>query len=232
MTPEQKFVHDRALAIITQISLSTTQIPIIFTSCCKKQAEAFVEQNDSYALIHTTPAGKALEDLNLFNHMSQKLAYLYWFILSTRFIIENDFPDEAIFFANPENPTSTAFGIEIPLLYTTKPNVATIFNPLTNTRTHRDNWAKQGLIRSYVLELINTYVDGPASYEMNAIQLRLFKKFEETEDGMPTTTDLEEARIEIGLKIMLTALITTYGNFSIDNRRGNNNPLTCALENI
>ena len=127
-------ISEKAIACVVTGDVRTPHQPVIFTSCRKAEAEDFVAANPGHALIHSTPAGAALEELRLFDQMSMKTAYLHWFYLSARFVVENAFPDNVLFFANHENPTSTAFGIEIPLLYHLKPNIRSLTNPLAPSK--------------------------------------------------------------------------------------------------
>ena len=229
MSLTRKQVFDKAMEVIACGDIKTDgREPVIFTSDRKTEAESFVAiEPDRYALIHSTPAGAALEELNLFDHMSSKLAYLHWFYLSARFVMENDWPQKVRFFGNFENKTSTAFGIEIPLFYHAKPGIEFIHNPLSDVTVFRDQWMSEGLMRSYVLALTNTWMEGPAEYltEEDAV---LFNKFQEAANGLPTTEDKLEYRYEMALKLMTSGYLLTYGNFPKDPQR-ENSPLTAAL---
>ncbi|NBX67089.1 MAG: hypothetical protein EBQ96_08850 [Proteobacteria bacterium] len=215
-----KEIADRAFKIITAGSVRTADKIVIFTSDRKKEAEAFVAANKGYALIHTTPAGKALEDLKLFDHMSPKLAYLFWFFLSARLIIENQMPDDVLFFGNPDNKTSTAYGIETPLLYFAKPNVKTLTNPLTGETHAKEDWLDQNIMRGYVLRLTNLYFCGPGN-NITPDEDILHARFGEAVDGFPTTNDPEEYLKEYALKIMVAGYLWQHGNFPKDPRHGN-----------
>ena len=219
MMTEREAIFADAISVITAGVVKTDKKPVIFTSCCKKEAEAFVAAKpDDYALIHSTPAGKKLEELDLFKHMSPKLAYLFWFFLSSRFVIENEFPRDVHFFANFSNPTSTAFGIEIPLLFNTKPNVLAITNPLVGVTLPRNQWMENRLMRPYVLGLMNLYNLGP-DHHMTADEAILHTKFSEATDGMPSTTDPLEYRFEIALKMMTLGYLGEFGKFAVDDKQ-------------
>lgn len=214
---ERERIFDEAFRTIAQGEIRTALKPVIFTSCQKAHAEEFVAANPDYAVIHSTPAGKRLEELQLFKHMSPKLAYLHWFYLSARFVIENDFPQDVLFFGNLDNPSSTAFGIESVLLYHAKPKVQSLTNPLNGITYPKAEWHDTGIIRPYVLALTNLYFCGPQQ-TMNAQEAVLHRKFGESVDGLPTTTDPLEYRSEFALKVMLAGYLGAFGNLPKDTR--------------
>lgn len=212
MTTNRETIFRQAHEAIVYGSVKTDKLPAIFTSCKKPEAQRFIADNPAYGLIHSSEAGKALEQLDLFKHMSGKLAYLHWFYLSARFVVENDFPPEVIFVADFANPSSTAFGIEIPVIYATKPDVTHITNPLNGVTIPRADWHAQRLCRPYVAALLNHYANGPR-YDLTDEESLLIRKFNEAGKVIPTTEDPLDFSTEWGLQTMLVGYLGAYGKF-------------------
>ncbi|HNQ92816.1 MAG TPA: hypothetical protein PKI93_07795 [Alphaproteobacteria bacterium] len=221
-------LYERAIDVVLHGDVKPDGIPILFTSCCLPIADKFVADYPQYAPIHSSAAGKKLEELDLFSHMPFQIAYLHWFFLSARYAVENDFHEDVLFFGDLDNPRSLAFGIEIPLLYHAKPNVHSITNPLIDRTLYKDQWLQHGLMRPYVLALSNYWLLGEAQKPLSAEKSLLMQSFGLSADGRPTSIAPVDARIETGLKLMISSYLGSKGNFPTDPIRGHH-PLSLSL---
>lgn len=221
-------LYEEAIETILQDDIHPNGTPVLFTSCCRPFAEEFVAKHPQYALIHHSPAGEKLDKLDLFSYMPRYVAYLHWFYLSSRYVVENEFPQDVLFFGDLENPSSLAFGIEIPLLYHAAPHVQTISNPLMDQTFHRDHWLKHQLMRPYVLELSNLWVSGQMQDNLLNDGRVLIDSFGESSTGLPLSKDSKDARQELALKLMISGYLGKHGNFPADEKR-NYHPLSLAL---
>jgi hypothetical protein len=191
-------IHAQALELALHGNVQAKGQPAIFTSCRRTDADTHAEQNPNTTLIHYTDAGAALEQANLFSHMPHKLAYLYWFILSARYVLENDFPEKTLLFGDIANASSTAFNLETPLLMLTKPNVTVIVDGITGTQYPRADWLEANLVRTYLLDNRAFSDDSPAHV--------LFKIFN-TASGVYSEQDLTR---EIDLKNILRGILQKH----------------------
>lgn len=192
-------IHAQAFELARQGNVRAKGQPAIYTSGRRLEADAHVRNNPGTTLIHYTPAGEALERLNLFTHMPHRLAYLYWFILSARFIITNNFPDEVVLFGDPNDSGSTAFNLETPLLIKHHPNVQSISNGVTGEIILRTDWAQAGLVRpDFIRGRIAANDDTPGRGRI------LFKPFNAAASPQAKPQDFAK---ELRLKLVLKALL-------------------------